>query len=174
MNRLDEKILIAEICSRLDASVAGLEPAIIARLENMRHTALDTDRSTSMLDIDANLALHVSQTLDSDSDISPMISARLDDARRNAIAQMSSRQGEPSYRERLAALLNSFLLARPASMFATACVLVTVVSLFYVTSRPAGSLPLEDEIGLIASAEDFELYENLDFYLWLAENGSLN
>jgi hypothetical protein len=49
--------------------------------------------------------------------------------------------------------------------------MVTVVSLFYVSSRPAGILSLEEEISLIASAEDIELYENLDFYLWLDENG---
>ncbi len=60
------------------------------------------------------------------------------------------------------------------SMAATACVMVTVVSFFYVSSRPTGILSLEEEIGLIASADDIELYENLDFYLWLEENGMPN
>jgi len=58
-------------------------------------------------------------------------------------------------------------------MLATTCVMVTAISIFYVNSRPAGTLTLEEEISLVATAEDIELYENLEFYLWLAENESL-
>jgi len=65
-------------------------------------------------------------------------------------------------------------MALPAKMLATACLTVTIVSLFYTASRPAGTLPLEEEIALIASADDYELVENLDFYLWLADNGIPN
>jgi hypothetical protein len=48
--------------------------------------------------------------------------------------------------------------------------MVTAISIFYVNSRPTGTLTLEEEIDLVAAAEDIELYENLEFYLWLAEN----
>jgi hypothetical protein len=58
-------------------------------------------------------------------------------------------------------------------MLATACVVVTAISIFYVDSRPAGTVTLNEEIGLVATAEDIELYDNLEFYLWLAENESL-
>ena len=61
-----------------------------------------------------------------------------------------------------------------ASMVATACVLVTVVSLVYVNGNSSGNLSLDDELVLVASADDLELYENLDFYLWLDENGFAN
>jgi hypothetical protein len=50
---------------------------------------------------------------------------------------------------------------------------VTAISIFYVDSRPAGTVTLNEEIGLVATAEDIELYDNLEFYLWLAENESL-
>ena len=59
-------------------------------------------------------------------------------------------------------------------MVATACVLVTVVSLVYVNGNSSGNLSLDDELVLVASADDLELYENLDFYLWLDENGFAN
>tara|TARA_B110000211_G_scaffold63208_1_gene72289 strand:- start:125 stop:388 length:264 start_codon:yes stop_codon:yes gene_type:complete len=37
----------------------------------------------------------------------------------------------------------------------------------------AVSSKLNEEIGLVGTAEDIELYDNLEFYLWLAENESL-
>jgi hypothetical protein len=55
-------------------------------------------------------------------------------------------------------------------MAATACVIITVAVLFYNAPAPTDSPPLDPNIGLIASADELELYENLDFYVWLAEN----
>ena len=62
----------------------------------------------------------------------------------------------------------------PVRVFATTCVIVTVVSLLTVFPDSATPLSLDEEISLIASADDLELYENLDFYMWLAENGLPN
>jgi|TARA_B110000971_G_scaffold91530_1_gene94175 hypothetical protein len=49
-----------------------------------------------------------------------------------------------------------------------------VAALFYNSSAPTKTLPLDPDIGLITSADKLELYENLDFYLRLAENEFLN
>ena len=67
---------------------------------------------------------------------------------------------------------NSFSL--PVGMIATACLTVTVVTLFYTSSNPGSEFSVDDELLLIASADELELYENLDFYLWLEETGFEN
>jgi len=57
----------------------------------------------------------------------------------------------------------------PAGGLVTACLLVTVVVLQWPDS--ARISPVDSDILLFASADEIELYENLEFYLWLAENG---
>lgn len=73
--------------------------------------------------------------------------------------------------------------AAATGMIASSFVVVTAIALLYTGSMPnmapderansdtrlVDTLAVEEEIGLLASAEDLELYENLDFYLWLAE-----
>ncbi|NKB34287.1 MAG: hypothetical protein GKR91_14445 [Pseudomonadales bacterium] len=175
MNKLDEPEFLAEIRSRLDRSTADLNPAMTVRLDQMREQALNTPRIQQVVD-DESLVDGVLNTLDDNEELSPVIEQRLDQIRQKALAKMgaSNTVARASLldriREDIAERFSSGI-SMPASMFATACLMVTVVSLFYVSSRPAGSLSLEEELTLIASADDIELYENLDFYLWLAENG---
>ena len=173
MNKLNDQQLIEEICIRLDSSIAQLDPSIAERLDSMRRQALAVDVvGTSRSE---ELLLNVRAKLDESEAVAPEIEARLDQIRQQAIARLKSNPAESEsslfirVQQTLQLWFASNRLAMPASVFASACVMVTVVSLFYI-SRPAGSLPLEAEISLIASADDIELYENLDFYLWLAEN----
>lgn len=171
MNRLSDTELIREICARLDASVTALHPELDARLDRMRQQAVAAQRNPKA-PTESALLQETHKLLDSSLDLPPEITSRLDAARRRALSKRQARNS--SVTTALAYWLDPGRLARPANMMATACVLVTVVSLFYVSSRPQGTLPLEEEMSLIASADDFELYENLDFYLWLAENGLPN
>ena len=68
-------------------------------------------------------------------------------------------------------------LLAPFGGFATACVLVLLVSVFYQdTTAPASpgiqegqGSPLED-IDILTSTETLDFYENLEFYQWLEEN----
>lgn len=53
---------------------------------------------------------------------------------------------------------------------ATACVMVLAVVLFLNSSTSIQSIPVED-IELISSSDSFELYEELEFYEWLEEDG---
>jgi hypothetical protein len=66
-------------------------------------------------------------------------------------------------------------LAVPAGAFASVCVLVTTLALFSTAEVPEVLPVAVSEDGLlIASAEELELYQNLEFYQWLADNGLQN
>ncbi len=176
MSKMTDDQFIDEIRQRLDKSIAQLQPSVTQRLQDMRRQAMDPER-VSNSDPQQELLLNVQQKLDDSEALAPEIEARLDQIRQQAVTQLKSSATPVNdsllnrVQELVEPLFANHKLAMPASVFATACVMVTVVSLFYVSSRPPGSLPLEDEISLIASADDIELYENLEFYLWLAENG---
>lgn len=53
---------------------------------------------------------------------------------------------------------------------ATACVMVLAVTLIFNSPTSIESLPAED-LELISSSDNFELYEDLEFYEWLEEDG---
>lgn len=174
MNRLEDSEFIEEICSRLDASIEELNHSISQQLDQSRTAAMQAINDGA----DA-LTLQVSKQL-ANEDLPPAIEARLNQIRQQAIAKLESAEAAnkqglyAQFRDWLGALLGNSNLAIPGSVFASACVLVTVVSIFYTSSRPFGPLILEDEIVLIASADDFELYENLEFYQWLSDNELAN
>ncbi|MDD9959332.1 MAG: hypothetical protein OXU66_10355 [Gammaproteobacteria bacterium] len=175
MNRLDDDQFLKEIHMRLERSISDLDTSLSSRLDQIRQQALVTPQQNISID-DEPLVGGVVNTLEDNEKLSPVLEQRLDQIRNNALTRMRSESSRHS-QSIFGRLKNTFAdrlrigFPVPASMFASACVMATVVSLFYVSSRPAGTLSLEEELLLIASAEDIELYENLDFYLWLAENG---
>lgn len=178
MNKLDDEVLVQEVCRHLDASVAHLPLAIEQNLGESRQTAL-LQNAHLVTQYAEDLADTVSMEFDDRSTLSPDIEARLDQIRHSAVARfklLQKKTTEPS-RGSLSAWIktqfDSFNFSASAGMLTTACVLVTAISVFYVNSRLTGSLTLEDEISLVATAEEIELYENLEFYLWLSENESL-
>lgn len=170
MNALDEATFVEEVCKRLDRSIAHLPPSTLLRLDASRQTAVMQRAQLG----DEGLAAAVSRELDERGAVPPEIEARLNQIRQSAVAKYEKQQAQqPSIATWIKAQFDAFNFAAPAGMLATACLLVTAISLFYVNARPTGTLSLEEEIGLVATAEDIELYENLEFYMWLAENESL-
>lgn len=178
MNKLDESAFVQEICRQLDASIARLPKHTQQRLDAGRQAAV-MQQAHQPASSDESLATAVSRELDDSSRVSPEIEARLNQIRQSAIAKFEKLEAKKaasagfSFGRWLKNQFDSFSFVASAGMLATACVLITAISIFYVNSRPAGTLTLEEEIGLIATAEELELYENLEFYLWLAENESL-
>lgn len=182
MNRMTENEFLSAIRLHLDKSIAQLDADIARRLDSMREQALDPAEKV-VVDLvklqDSHASDKLVQTirtnLEQSASVPAEIEARLDDIRRRAMAKLElSREKSPrspvsALLQQFGALLDSFKMPMPARLVATACVMVTAVSLFYVALRPPGSLSFEEEISLIASADDIELYENLEFYLWLAE-----
>lgn len=183
MNMMNENEFLDAIRRQLDQSIAHLDADTVMRLDSMRGQALDASKSKAMDSSKihdqrnaSNLLQTIRTELDHDARLSPEIEARLDDIRQRAVAKLDSSQGKSAGTtlsrlfEQAGILLDTFKLSMPAaSLVATACVMVTAVSLFYVASRPSVLLSFEEEISLIASADELELYENLEFYLWLAE-----
>tara|TARA_R110002073_G_scaffold221415_3_gene381554 strand:- start:383 stop:925 length:543 start_codon:yes stop_codon:yes gene_type:complete len=178
MNKSDEAAFVQEVCRQLDASIAHLPKSTVQHLDASRQAAVMQQAHLSSQD-DERLANAVGRELDDRSTVSPEIEARLNQIRQSAVARFEALQHERAASVRfsfgawLKTQFDAFNYATSAGMLATACVLITAISIFYVSSRPAGTLTLEAEIGLVATAEDIELYENLEFYLWLAENESL-
>lgn len=178
MNKLEEQVFVQEICRHLDASIAHLPQSIEQCLTESRQAALLQNAHLGSQGVDA-LAQTVSRELDNNNALPPNIKARLDQIRHSAVARYEHLQEQTTETSRFSLYAwiktqyDSFSFATSAGMLGTACVLLTAISIFYVNSRPAGTLTLEEEIGLVATAEDIELYENLEFYLWLAENESL-
>ena len=181
MNKTDDAVLLQDICRHLDASIAHLPVFIEQQLNQGRQAALKQHSHSAAEGQDAaGLAQSVSREMNDNSALPEEIEARLDQIRNSAVARFEQLQLEKktetvefSFGGWLKSQFDAFNFAASAGMLATACVLLTAISLFYVNSRPAGTLTLEQEIGLVATAEDIELYENLEFYLWLAENESL-
>ena len=183
MNTADDAVLLQKICRHLDASSAHLPFFVEQQLSHARQSALKQQSHSATARRDAaGLVQSVSRDMN-DNSVPPEIEARLDQIRNSAVARFEQLQQTQkaqktetvglSLRTWFKSQLAAFNFSASAGMLATACILITAISLFYVNSRPTGTLTLEEEIGLVATAEDIELYENLEFYLWLAENESL-
>ena len=182
MNKLTENEFLSAIRLHLDKSIAQLDADIALRLDSMREQALDPS-GKMVVDLGHQsdpratdkLVQTIRANLEHSASVPPEIEARLDNIRRRAMAKLElSREKSlhspiSTLQQQLGVFLDSFKMPMPARLVATACVMVTAVSLFFVASRPPGAFSFEEEISLIASADDIELYENLEFYLWLAE-----
>ena len=182
MNKMTENEFLSAIRLHLDKSIAHLDADIASRLDSMREQALGPSEKLVLAlsnprdpDSTDKLVQTIRPNLEHSAGVPPEIEARLDDIRRRALAKLDLSREKSLHSpvsallQQVGDLLNSFKIPMTARMVATACVMVTAVSLFYVALRPPGSLSFEEEISLIASADDIELYENLEFYLWLAE-----
>jgi len=179
MNRMTENEFLSAIRLHLDKSIAQLDADIGLRLDSMREQALDPAGKVVVdlgeLRATDKLVQTIRTNLEHSASVPAEIEARLDDIRQRAIAKLelsrekSLHSSVAALRQQFGVLLDSLKMPMPARLMATACIMVTAVSLFYVALRPPGSLSFEEEISLIASADDIELYENLEFYLWLAE-----
>lgn len=173
MNNSEDKF-IQQVCQYLDRSLLELDDSTVTRLDGARAEAL-LRNVTGDSAVEEELLMDSVLTNLEDQEPPAHIASRLDAIRAQALSRQFATEKQPHRNlwERLQELFGGgFSLS--ASMLATACVLVTVVSLFYVGSSPDRNLNLDEELTLIASAQDLELYENLDFYLWLEENGFAN
>lgn len=111
-------------------------------------------------DVNQRLLGRIKAGLDDGLDrLDPGIVRRLGESRRTAVNQPE--------RLRLPGLGAIRLV--PFTGAATAVALLAALSLWY-TGRPAGNDPKGDEVELMASQGNLEMYKDLDFYSWLAKN----
>ncbi len=143
MNKLDDRAFIEEIRTRLDRSISEMNPEFCLRLDGFRQRALNVPR-TQLSEDNEPLIDSVLTTLDDNEPVAAHIEARLNAIRQQALTRLQHTEsaGNRSVLERIRESIQSLLDTNMAmaSMVATACVMVTVVSLFYVSSRPAGIL----------------------------------
>ncbi len=174
MNKSEQQFVQA-IREHLDRSLEEVELTMSSRLDAVREAALLRESSEDN-SLDENLFTDSLLSALEDQQAPAFVEKRLDAMRAQAIGRLNSTSTEP-HRNLWLSRIGQFIggdFPLSASMIATACVLLTVVSLVYVNSDSSGTLSLDDELVLVASADDLELYENLDFYLWLDENGFTN
>jgi hypothetical protein len=94
--------------------------------------------------------------------------ALLDESARDLDADILARLRQARDRA-LAAKPRPFFWLLPAGGLAAACVAVLAVALWwYQPSRPVAVQGLED-LEIISSPENLELFDDLEFYGWLAE-----
>ena len=176
MNSHDQEQLLKYIRDTLDRSVAQIDDDTQERLDNIRSEALIQQRITEPVnDSEESLLMAAQVGLDdSITDLDAEVLAKLDQARKSALAQGEAAKPGAGIWRQLAARFKLPQVTAPVGAFATACVLVTVATLFYqFPNQPVSELADADVI-LFASSDEIELYDNLEFYQWLADNGLPN
>ncbi|MES3007720.1 MAG: DUF3619 family protein [Pseudomonadota bacterium] len=172
----DERF-VRRVAAMLDSSVETLPPHIEARLDSMRSTALTRVSEHAVFVQSAESILSGEEHVDG---LPIAVRERLDGIRAQALqraaltleARSSSTGSRLAVSPQWAARLFGPGLKVPAGAFASVCVLVTTLAVFTVRDAEDVIPPAMSEEGLVlASAEEIELYENLEFYQWLAENG---
>ena len=160
--------LVNEVRRRLDRSLTTLSPGLEAELGQARSAALRLASQDSL-----NRNHKAREQLDSALLPSGTVSHNLDRLRALALAQRpdASRQPADSVFARLTAAFATLWQSIPAKLVASCCVVLAMATLVLNTQLAPDSFNTSDEIALLASADEIELYENLDFYLWLAEEG---
>ncbi len=170
-----EERFVSRAAAILNSSVEALPPHIEARLDGMRSAALGrvTDHDAFVQSAGLTLA-----SGDSAEGLPVAVRARLDDIRAEAL-QRAARQLHSQPQRTVASLLAGLRarllnpgLGIPAGAFASICVLLTTFAVFTARApEEVLSVAMNEEGLVLASADDIELYENLEFYQWLAENG---
>lgn len=176
MNKLNEDVFVATICDHLDRSIVQLDSSIVERLDSARSQAFSatSDIVNRQASDDELLVDSVLTTLEEQADLPAGVEQRLNRIRGEALSRMRENAASPSPFAVFSNWLQDVFgdnLSLSASMIGTACLVVTVATLFNSPSDQLDDFGLDDELALVASADDLELYENLDFYLWLEENG---
>lgn len=164
----DETRFIAKALQVLDSSLTELPPNIEVRLDCARLAALLQARVPGS--DNGATARGFAAALESDEgQIPESVRLRLDSIRAGAMQRASAaQQAQGPWWRRWAP--QGF--AVPASAFASLCILVTTLAIFNLSGAPE-TMPLvvaENSL-VLASEAEIELYENLEFYQWLADNG---
>lgn len=180
-DHIEDKLLF-EVRKALDHSTAALSPTVSRRLDNIRQAALArVSVREAVNEGDEELLVPVRASLDDSLEaLSSDITGQLNQLRRSAVAR--ARQApEPTqyngfevFRTFVASLSRRGRLTIPVSAFATACVVLTAAILFDSIPGLNRVSPDELDVLLVATSDEIELYENLDFYLWLADNELLD
>lgn len=168
----EEARFLAKVVQTLDSSLEHLPAGLESRLGSARQAALaQGPRPKSEDSAATNGFAWVRES--SEQQIPESVKLRLDgiraEAMRKALVESNAKPQDRGWRWTRWAPQG---FAVPASAFASISMLVTTLAIFN-PSEPLETMPLvaaEDSL-VLASEEEIELYENLEFYQWLADNG---
>jgi len=169
-----EERFLLRVAAELDNSLDSLSAAERACLDAARRATLVRAGLESVERPEAQSAF--ARALDEIAGRIPDdVRRRLDAIRAQAMARAraDARSAEPASARFSWRLPRGF--AVPAGAFASVSVLVTTLALFSTSEVPEVLPVMLSEDGLlIASADELELYQNLEFYQWLADSGLQN
>lgn len=170
--RENERFL-SHVVAVLNNSLIELTPREIERLSHAHSAAL------ALIDGEEHRQrpLVERELIDSSTELPLTVRLRLDAIRaasmREAEAQLQRDKNRSPSHGRWGRLFSNY--GMPVSAFASVGVLVTAIALFNFrddmtdSSDPVPLVVIEVPV-LLASEEDLELYENLEFYQWLVES----
>jgi hypothetical protein len=182
MSRSDDEF-VQHIKARLQADAEPLAASLQQRLDELRHQAMQPASTRGQANRAEEQPTATLQKALRDAEQLPTeLQQRLDRSREQALARAKIRQADraSSWWRRL--LGQADQTSRSASSafgnayggLATVCLTLTVAAALWFSAADPEQLPLAQGDGLLASADELELYENLDFYLWLEENELVN
>jgi hypothetical protein len=168
----DEERFVLRVAAELDTSLSILTPAQRARLDAARRESLERVSVPVAAESDGHPAL--ARTLsDSAEQIPAHVRGRLDEIRAQTMLRARDAQRTESMGRQWWRLPREF--AVPAGAFASVCMLVTTLAIYLPGDDPEVlPVPLSEDGLLITTADELELYQNLEFYQWLADNGLQN
>lgn len=172
MKQQDDLDFLKLISKQLDDHAGSLDNDTLSRLDSARAQALAQQQK---VETPSPLLLKVRDALVESERLPSAVELELNKIRAQAVARASNPQHSLA---RFAAKIYHSLFASGFGlghgMAATACLTIAVASLVYEVDEFGSNIDSSDELAIVASSEELELYENLDFYLWLADNEFLN
>lgn len=165
----EEARFLGKVQQTLDDSLAHMPQSIAGRLDSARHAAL---LQSQELDSKAGSGRFTAALESSEQQIPESVKLRLDGIREAAMQRANAAQQKSIARGKWWKRWMPQGFVIPASAFASICMLVTTLAIFNF-SETSETMPLivaENSL-VLASEEEIELYDNLEFYQWLAENG---
>ena len=171
----EEARFLARVVQTLDSSLVHLPEGIEGQLVSARQAALPQIQE---LDNEGSVAAmgFASASDSSEQQIPESVTLQLAGIRAEAMRKASAALENPTTTRKSSGRWWTRWapqgFAVPAGAFASICMLVTTLAIFNL-SEPVETMPLavaENSL-VLASEEEIELYENLEFYQWLADNG---
>ncbi len=182
MTTRDQDDWVGTVRDLLERDTGRLDGDISKRLDKMRRLALAGERISEPVNDTEEIFVAAARVAldDSVADLDPTLLRRLEQARATALSKPREEPGRNRivainrFRKRLLHAVRPGQLALPAGVLATAFMAIAAVSLYYGIEDRSGAGVTESEVLLFASSDEIELYDNLEFYLWLADNGLPN
>ena len=173
MSKYSETQFVEAVAKQLDDYAAVIDNDALCQLDTARKNALA--KRQQELEAQAQLLNKVRDKLVESEKLPITVEIELNKIRTRALSQASKpRLSLDSLATSISKLFFGQGIKFSHSMVAAACLTVAVVSVFYSIDNFGPMTNSDADLAIIASSEELELYENLDFYLWLADNELLN